>query len=203
MKRAGAYFRVSTQDQNTDLQKKEVLPYIASRGWDIRDVYEEKATGTNTRRPELQRLLADCRARKVDVVVVWKLDRMFRSLKDMIVTLQELNEIGVEFVSIKDQIDFSTSAGKLLAHLLGAFAEFEASLIKERVKAGLKAAKEKGTILGRPKKRNDRTIRQMRQRGYSFREIARSSGLSLGAVQCALKGYKKGVPDTEPEPETA
>jgi DNA invertase Pin-like site-specific DNA recombinase len=101
------YVRTSTIEQNTEMQKQELTSYINSRSdWVLAKIYEDHgSTGTNDKRPQLQELLKDCRCRKVDVVVCWKLDRFFRSLKMLVNTLQELDELGVKFISLRDQID--------------------------------------------------------------------------------------------------
>lgn len=185
-KRVAVYLRVSTQDQSTDLQRREIEAYIASRHWPKPTFYEDKASGTHANRPMLKALLNDSRQRKVDVIVTWKLDRFFRSLKDLVVTLQELDELGIAYISLKDQIDMTTSSGRLMLHMVGAFAEFEASLIKERVRSGLQNAKARGKILGRPKKIAYDKIRCLRAQGLSIRAIAKELGISTGPVQSAL-----------------
>jgi putative DNA-invertase from lambdoid prophage Rac len=186
-KRVAIYLRVSTQDQSTELQASELRTYAQARGWTDLKVYEDKATGTTGNRPALKQLLQDVRQRRVDLVLCWKLDRLFRSLKDLIGTLQEFQDLGVQFCSLKDSIDMTTSAGRLLMHLLGAFGEFEASLIRERVRAGLANAKAKGKRLGRPKTRDDLAIHDLRQRGFSIRQIAKATGTSTTSVQRALR----------------
>jgi DNA invertase Pin-like site-specific DNA recombinase len=181
-KRIAVYVRVSTSDQSTELQIRELSQFIHARGWDSFKVYEDKATGTNGNRPHLKQLLLDARQRKLDIVIIWKLDRLFRSLKDLITTLQEFTELGVDFISLKDNIDLTTSSGRLMMHMLGAFAEFEASLIKERVRAGLRNAKAKGKRLGRPQRRNDSQIIELRAQGKTVRQIAQSLNLSKSTV---------------------
>jgi len=185
-KRAVIYARVSTSDQSTELQLREIIQYIQSRGWSTPQVYEDKATGTNGNRPMLKQLLANARERKFDVIIIWKLDRLFRSLKDLIATLQEFTELGIDFISLKDNIDMSTSAGRLMMHMLGAFAEFEASLIRERVRAGLRNAKAKGKCLGRPKTRDDGKIIELRRQGQTVRGIAKQLGISKSSVAFSL-----------------
>jgi DNA invertase Pin-like site-specific DNA recombinase len=138
----------------------------------------------------LQQLLKDGRERKFDVLICWKLDRLFRSLKGLVTTLAELNELGIEFISLKDNIDLSTSTGRLMMHIIGAFAQFEADIIKERVRAGLANAVSKGVCLGRPKLRNDETIRQLRAQGLSIRAIAKQLNLSTTAIQRGLRVTK-------------
>ncbi len=186
-KRIAIYVRTSTIDQNTELQKRELQEYLKLRpDWLLVKIYEDHASGTNGQRLQLQELLKDCRHRKVDVVLCWKLDRFFRSLKMLLNTLQELDEIGVKFISLKDQIDFTTSAGRLMFHMIGAFGEFEAALIKERVNAGIANAKAKGKVFGRPKNRDDRKIIEFRATGMSISKIAKALNISTGSVQAAL-----------------
>ncbi len=140
-RKVAIYVRVSTTDQSTELQLKDLLKYVDAREWDVYEIYEDKASGTNDRRTNLQKLLSDASKREFDVVLCWKLDRFFRSLKDLINTLQYLTDSGIEFISYKDNIDLTTATGRLMTQILGAFGEFEASLIKERVMAGLKMPK--------------------------------------------------------------
>jgi len=180
-KRIALYVRVSTSDQSTELQLRELNQFTQARGWTTIKVYEDKATGTNGNRPLLKQLLSDARQRKIDVVVIWKLDRLFRSLKDLISTLQEFTELGVDFISLKDNIDLTTSSGRLMMHMLGAFAEFEASLIKERVRAGLRNAKAKGKRLGRPKK-EFWAILEMKHKGLSVKDISKRLGVHQATV---------------------
>lgn len=171
------------------MQRRDLVEYAKARGWSIQHVYEDKATGTNTNRKDLKGLQTDARQRKFDILLVWKLDRIFRSVKDCINGLHEFAELGVEFVSLKDNgIDMTTPSGKLLLHILAAFVEFEASIIKMRVMAGLDLAKKRGKKLGRPKKRDDEKIRALRNQGHSLREVARLAGVSTMAVQRSLKG---------------
>ena len=181
-KRIALYVRVSTSDQSTELQIRELTQFVQARGWPHPKIYEDKATGTNGNRPQLKQLLSDARQRKLDIVIIWKLDRLFRSLKDLISSLHEFTELGVDFISLKDNIDLTTSSGRLMMHMLGAFAEFEASLIKERVKAGLRNAKAKGKRLGRPQLRNDDRIIELRAKGKTIRQIAEALNVSKSTV---------------------
>lgn len=137
------YARVSTVDQNLDSQKDELLKYGCSK------IFFEKASGKNVERAELTKLLNGLREN--DVVVVFKLDRLARSLKDLIHLVAELALKKVEFVSLSDGIDTSTAVGKLMFHLVGAFAEFERNIISERTKVGLASARARGRSGGKPK----------------------------------------------------
>lgn len=191
----GIYIRVSTSEQSTEMQRRELEAYTAARGWTQIKVYEDKATGTNANRPELKRLLDDVRKRKVDLVLIWKLDRLFRSLKDVILTIHEFQDLGIDFISLRDNLDLSTSHGKLMMQIIAAFGEFEASLIKERVIAGLKNAKRKGKRLGRPKKRDDDKILHLREKGLSIRRISKELEVSAGSVQRSLAVSKSPSKD--------
>lgn len=137
------YARVSTIDQNLDAQKDALSKYGCEK------IYYEKASGKNVERPQLQKLLGSLREK--DVVVVYKLDRLARSLKDLIDLVTELASKKVDFVSISDGIDTSTAVGKLMFHLVGAFAEFERDIISERTKVGLESARARGRKGGKPK----------------------------------------------------
>ena len=181
------YLRVSTSDQSTELQRSELLTYCTARGFNDVEIYEDIGkTGTNDNRPALKKLIADAKQRKFDIVICWKIDRLFRSLKHLILTLQEFDDLGIKFISLKDQIDLTTSSGRLLMQIIGAMGEFEAALIKERVKAGLNNAKAKGKKLGRPKADYAHII-AMKGSGMSNRAIADKLGVSRDTVERAFR----------------
>jgi len=191
--RVAIYTRVSTDGQSTERQVVELKEYAAGRKWEVQTIYTENASGTTSKRSAFQQMLKEARAKHFDVLLVWKLDRLSRSLKDLIGTLQELNELGVQFVSLKDQIDFTTSAGRLMFHMIGAFAQFETDLIKERVVSGLNNARRKGVILGRPKEIPDETVTeilQQRSNGYSIRQISQAVGVPRSSVGRIIKSMK-------------
>src|ERR1700719_913355 len=148
--RAGLYARVSTHDQQTlPLQIHAMRDYAAKRGWSL--VAQIKEVGSGASQRELREsLLAVARRREVDVVLVWRLDRWGRSVADLVSTLQELQHLGVGFVSLTEALDLTTPAGRAMAGLLAVFAEFEREILRERVRAGLAHAREKGQRLGRP-----------------------------------------------------
>lgn len=181
------YIRVSTQDQSLDLQRSELTRFAKARGWKIHRIYEEKATGTNDKRPQLQALMRAAQSRDYDLVLVWKLDRFARSLKNLLTALQEFEALGVTFVSLKDNLDLSTPAGRLMAQMIGAFAEFEASLIKERVVAGLREAKRKGVQLGRPCEIDRAKVLALKAKGRSYQAIATKLGCSKSGISKILK----------------
>src|SRR3990167_4806542 len=182
------YVRVSTLDkQDVGMQSRELQEYAEKRGWEIVRTYEDKASGTNVNRKGLKDMLTDARKRKFDILLVWKLDRLFRSLRDCMNGLHELMELNVDFISLKDTgIDTSTAQGKLLLAIVASFAEFESSMIRMRVRAGLEHARSKGQRLGRPQVRDDSAIRKLHAKGLSQRQIAAELGLSKGSVQNAL-----------------
>jgi DNA invertase Pin-like site-specific DNA recombinase len=150
--RAAIYARVSTFDQEPENQLAEIRRYINARGWTAVEYIDRGVSGAKDRRPDLDRLLADARRRRFDVLVVWRLDRLGRNLRHLIVLLEELQALGIAFVSLNEGIDATTPAGKLQMHILGAIAEFERARIAERVKAGLQRARAQGKRLGRPRK---------------------------------------------------
>ncbi len=151
----GLYTRVSTADkQNIRLQEDELKQFAANRGWKIYKVYSDRGqSGAVEKRPALEELWADCRKRRVDIVCVWALDRLARSLKQLIQSLDEFRVLGIDFVSYKQDFDTTSSSGRLLFHVVGAVAEFERDLIRERVIAGMAQARREGKRIGRPTSR--------------------------------------------------
>jgi len=148
--KVGIYARVSTQEQQTlPLQIKDLREYAEKRKWKIEVEITDIASGSKTR-PKREELLKLARQRKIDCILVWRLDRFGRSLADLITTLDELNHLGVSFVSLNESLDLTTPGGKALAGMLAVFAEFERSILKERVKAGISEARSKGKAHGRP-----------------------------------------------------
>ncbi len=178
--RAAFYVRVSTSNhqQDPEMQLGDLRPFAAARGWQRVEPYVDRMTGSKESRPALNRLMADAKQRKFDVVVVWKLDRFARSLKHLINALAEFEALGVAFVSLRDNLDLTTPSGRLMFQIIGAMAEFERSLIQERVCAGLRNARAKGRVLGRPRltdsSQQSRTTRWRRMRG----------SMSTQPVQC-------------------
>jgi DNA invertase Pin-like site-specific DNA recombinase len=153
---AGLYVRVSTNDgrQDTKLQENELRTLAAKRGWRIFKVYRDCESGAVRHRAGLDELWRDCRHGKLDVVAVWSLDRLARSLKQLIESLEEFRRLKVDFVSLKqDGMDTTTSSGRLLFHVVASVAEFERELIRERVVAGMAEARRRGRRIGRPKKK--------------------------------------------------
>ena len=148
--RAALYARVSTADQTTENQLDELRRYVSARGWHATE-YTDVISGAKDRRPALDRMLKDCQQRKVDVLVVWRLDRLGRSLRHLVTLIDELQAWGVSFISLGEGIDLGTPAGRLQLHILSALSESERARIAERVEAGLTRAKRNGQRLGRPR----------------------------------------------------
>src|SRR3989454_2957421 len=174
--KAAIYARVSTVDQEPENQLQELRRYLDARGWTAAEYVDRGVSGAKDRRPALDRLLADARRRRFDVVVCWRLDRLGRNLRHLITLLDELQALGVAFVSLAEGIDATTPAGKLQMHILGAIAEFERERIRERVLAGLQRARTQGKRLGRP-----RAVvpieRLQRVSGQAVDEAARALGV--------------------------
>jgi DNA invertase Pin-like site-specific DNA recombinase len=197
-KRVAIYARVSTsRDQKPEVQIDELRRYCQARGWEVvGEIVDRGYSGKTDQRPGFKELMVLARTRKIDIVVVVKLDRLFRSLKHIVLTTQEFKDLGVQFVSLRDQIDMTTSAGQLMLHLLAAMAEFELSLGRERTMAGLDHARSKGKRLGRPPTSNVEGIKNLRTAGMSFRNIMKELGCSMGAVNRALGGAPKTGPES-------
>jgi len=193
MFRVGLYARVSTHDQQTlSLQMRAMREYAAKRGWTIAVQLKEVGSGAAERELR-ENLLAAARRREIDVVLVWRLDRWGRSLVDLVVTLKELAEPGVSFVSLTEALDLTTPTGRAMAGLLPVFAEFEHEILRERIRAGIAEARLKGKRFGRPltaaKKAGQ--IRKLYGAGVSKAEIARRLDISRTSVRRILGERKR------------
>jgi putative DNA-invertase from lambdoid prophage Rac len=188
MFRAGLYARVSTNDQQTiPLQVRSLREYAARRGWTIAIQVKEVGSGASERQLR-EKLLEAARRRQIDVVLVWRLDRWGRSVADLLATLQELDHLGVGFVSLTEALDLTTPAGRAMAALLAVFAEFEREILRERVRAGLAHARQKGKRLGRPATAALQTveIRKLHHAGITKSEIARRLRIGRTSVRRIL-----------------
>ncbi len=169
--KAAIYARVSTTNNGQDprVQTRELEEYCQRRGWKIADEYVDTGiSGAREKRPQLDRLMADAHRRRFDAVVVWKFDRFARSVSHLLRALETFKALGIEFVSLSEQVDTSTPTGRMIFTVLGAVAELERSLIAERVRAGLRNARAKGKRLGRPPMVVDRAeIARLRGQGRS------------------------------------
>jgi DNA invertase Pin-like site-specific DNA recombinase len=173
------YVRVSTAEQNADLQQTELNEYASFRKWQIAGVYSDIISGAKDKRPALDRLMADAKRGKFDVVAVWRFDRFARSTSHLLRALEEFAALGIDFVSLKESIDTSTPTGKMIFTVLAAVAELERCTIRERVIAGQKAAKRRGVRFGRPQVQVDtQEVAALRKQGKSWREIALQVGTS-------------------------
>lgn len=184
------YARVSTHNgQDPEMQLRELREYCQRRGWEPAGEYIDAGiSGAKDSRPELNRLMADAHRRKFDAVVVWKFDRFARSVSHLLRALETFRSLGIEFVSLSEQVDTSTPTGKMIFTVLGAVAELERSLIAERVRAGLRNARAKGRRLGRPRSRLDATkIASLRSQGASWRAVGAELGVSAATAHTAAR----------------
>ncbi len=195
--RAAIYARISTTNngQDSSMQTRELREYCERRGFRLMGEYvDEGISGAKDSRPELNKLMADAHHRRFDAVVVWRFDRFARSVSHLLRALEAFNALGIEFVSLSEQVDTSTPTGKMVFTVLGAVAELERCLIAERVKAGLRNARAKGKRLGRPRVAVDAArIGTLRAHGQSWREITVELGISKGSAQRAFWGLPKIV----------
>lgn len=191
--RVAVYCRVSTNEQTTRNQKRDLLRYCESRKWDVAQVFEDSGvSGSVNVRPALDTLMKQARQHRFDGVLVWRFDRFARSTQHLLAALQEFQSLGIEFISFTEGIDTSTPMGKLIYTFIAGIAEFERSLIQERVRAGLARAKAEGIHCGRPRITVDvAKVRQLREQGVSIRDIAKAVGVGSGTVCRALAGVPK------------
>ena len=188
MFRAALYSRVSTNDQHTlSMQSRNMREYAARRGWSIAMQVREVGSGA-VQREAREKLLDAARRREIDIVVVWRLDRWGRSVTDLLATLQELEHLGVGFVSLTEALDLTTPSGRAMAGLLAVFAEFEREILRERVRAGLADAKRNGQRLGRPMTAGLHAdkVRKLHRAGVSKAEIARRLRIGRTSVRRIL-----------------
>jgi putative DNA-invertase from lambdoid prophage Rac len=188
MFRAGLYARVSTNDQQTlPMQNRAMREYAAQRGWTITMQVREVGSGAEQREAR-QKLLEAARRREIDVVLVWRLDRWGRSVTDLLATLQELEHLGVGFISLTEALDLTTPAGRAMAGLLAIFSEFEREILRERVRAGLAHARQNGQRLGRPITAGLHAdhVRKLHRAGVSKSEIARQLTIGRTSVRRIL-----------------
>jgi len=188
MFRAGLYARVSTNDQQTlPMQNRAMREYAAQRGWTITMQVREVGSGAEQREAR-QKLLEAARRREIDVALVWRLDRWGRSVTDLLATLQELEHLGIGFISLTEALDLTTPAGRAMAGLLAIFSEFEREILRERVRAGLAHARQNGQRLGRPITAGLHAdhVRKLHRAGVSKSEIARQLTIGRTSVRRIL-----------------
>ena len=190
------YTRVSTNDQSVQMQTSDLKRYCDQRGFEVFKEYSDHGiSGTKDKRPALDELMADSQKRKFDTVLVWRFDRLFRSTKHLIKALEQFHHLGIDFISYSESIDTSSPLGKAIFTIIGAIGELEKNIILERVRAGLRRAKESGKILGRPRRLDldVKELQKMRDKEkLSLREIAKRVKASPATVYKTLKnpGHK-------------
>jgi DNA invertase Pin-like site-specific DNA recombinase len=192
MFRAALYARVSTFDQQSiPLQIRALREYAARRGWTIAIQVREVGSGA-AQREMREKLLEAARRREIDVILVWRLDRWGRSVTDLLATLQELDHLGVGFVSLTEALDLTTPSGRAMAALLAVFAEFEREILRERVRAGLAEARLSGTRLGRPATAANKAaeVRKLYRAGISKSEIDRRLDIGRTSVRRILEAKR-------------
>jgi DNA invertase Pin-like site-specific DNA recombinase len=192
-KRIGIYLRVSTDNQTTENQRLELEAVANRSGWDVVGVYEDAGiSGAKGRdkRPGLDRLLKDVTARKVNMIAAWSVDRLGRSLQDLVAMLNDLQAVGCDLYLHQQALDTSTPSGRAMFQMCGVFAEFERSMIRERVNAGLARARSKGIKLGRRKVKPsvEEQIQELRQGGMGILRIGKTLGVGTSVVQRVLGG---------------
>jgi len=189
------YTRVSTADQSAEMQSVELREYCTRRDLQIVGEFSDAMSGSKDNRPELAKALALCKQRGSDYLLVWKLDRLGRSLRHLVNTIGDLEAVGVGFVSLRDNLDFSTPAGRLMFAVIGAMAQFERDLIRERTKAGIAQARRKGKAIGgRPRVAvNASALAALRSSGLSWNGIVKKTGISMGTAQRAVARLPKKV----------
>jgi len=192
MKRIAIYARVSTTDQSTESQLLDLRRYVSERGWNIfKEFVDEGISGTKDNRPALNDLMNDAKKRRFDVVLVWRFDRFARSTKHLILALEEFKNLGIDFVSYQENIDTSSPLGSAIFTIISAVAQLERDIIAERVKAGLRRAKENGKRLGRPQVEVDlEQVKALRTKGYSTRAIAEELGLTKSTAANLVKNMQ-------------
>ena len=188
MKRAALYMRVSTVDQHPETQLLDLRQMASQRGYQIVQEYTDKISGTKSKRPGLDQMMADARRGRFDVVLVWACDRIARSTRHFLKVLDELSRLKIEFVSFRKSIDTAGPLGRAIIIIVGAVAELERNLIIERVPAGMRRARLED--IGRnPLVMDNLAIQQDRQRGQSLRQIAKGQRVSTDTVQRVLRQY--------------
>jgi DNA invertase Pin-like site-specific DNA recombinase len=187
MKRAVLYMRVSTVDQHPETQLYDLRQLAAQRGLEVVLEYTDRISGAKARRPGLDQMMADARRGRFDVVLVWASDRIARSTRHFLEVLDELNHLGVEFVSSREQIDTGGPLGRAITVIIGAIAELERNLIVERVRSGMRRARLEGRHIGRKPLDLDReAILRDRQRGESLGQLAQTYGASRATIHRVL-----------------
>ena len=195
MKRAALYVRVSTVDQHPETQLHDLRQFAAQRGLQIVQEYVDHGfSGMRARRPELDRMMEDARRHKFDVLMVWACDRLARSTRHLLQTLDELSGFGIQFLSQREAIDTEGPLGRAIIVIVSAMAELERCIIIERVKAGMRRARLEGRRIGRqPLQVNRAALLRDRERGLSLNQLAKTHGISKASVCRVLREQREGV----------
>jgi len=185
------YTRVSTNDQSVEMQTSDLKRYCDQRGFEVYKEYSDQGiSGVKDRRPALDELMDDAKKKKFDAVLCWRFDRFARSTKHLITALEEFRHLGIDFISYQENIDTSSPLGKAMFTIVSAIAELERNILLERVRAGLKRARESGAILGRPRRvdLNVSELKRLRdEEKLSFRQIAKRVKASSATVYKTLQ----------------
>lgn len=191
--RAAIYARVSTKDQNCELQLRDLRAFCVARNFIlVREFVDVGQSGAKDSRPQLNELMASARKRQIDAVLVWRFDRFARSTKHLLLALEEFRSLGVQFISYQENIDTSTPLGQALFTIVAAVAQLERDLIRERVAAGLRVARQNGKRLGRPRVTVSMDeILRLRAEGQSSRKIAAALGIGEGTVRDRLNSQAR------------
>jgi DNA invertase Pin-like site-specific DNA recombinase len=203
MKRTAIYARVSTLNgQNPEMQLGEVRAYCKRREWRVSGEYVDTGiNGSKEHRPALDRLLSDCRKRRVDAVVVYRYDRFARSVRQLVNALEEFRSLGIDFVGLHEGVGTSTPNGRLVFGIFASIAEFERELIRHRVRSGLAPAKARGKQLGRPRIAVDQLrIAELRAEGRGWKAIAAELGVGVGTILRAAEQSEFRVQKTSLKP---
>jgi DNA invertase Pin-like site-specific DNA recombinase len=186
-------------EQNPEVQEAPLRQLVEQRGWSLAQVYSDRMSGAKENRPGLKSLLEDARRGQFDVVLVWRFDRFARSIEQLVTALAEFRSLGIDFVSCQEALDTSTPMGKAMFTIIGAMAELERNVIRERVIAGLEYARQHGTksgnAIGRPKRVFDRAeVIRLRDGGLSIEKIACRMGLGVGTVARLIQARNGDLP---------
>lgn len=197
MKRAALYLRVSTVDQHPETQLLDLRQMAAQRGYEIVAEYTDRISGVKARRPGLDQMMKEGRRGRFDVVLVWASDRIARSVKHFLEVLDELNHLGIEFFSFREQIDTGGPLGRAIVVIIGAIAELERNLIVERVRAGMRRARLEGRPIGRrPLDLDHIAILRDRGHGHSLGQLARTYRVSRTTIHRVLHEHAPTTPET-------
>lgn len=189
------YVRVSTSGQTVENQERELLAHCQRQGWQVFEIYRDEGfSGAVADRPALKEMMADARLGRFNLLVVWKIDRLARSISHLLEVLTELKELGIGFVSLTEAINTETAQGRMIANFLGSIAEFERELVVERIKCGMSRASAAGVRIGRPRAGFDvnEAIR-LKQNGQSWSQVAKAVGASSATVRRIVTPLLKRV----------